>query len=763
MKTKRTGNDKSNASHAHPPAYRNPRLPVEKRVADLLGRMTLEEKAAQLYCSNWEGEAGAFDLESAPGLFDAGTISRPSFKSGPRETAVFTNAVQKRLIEGTRLGIPALFHEELLHGLMGKGATSFPQAIALASTWDPALVERVFAAAAAETRSRGSNYALTPVLDLARDPRWGRTEETYGEDPYLVSRIGVAAIKGLQGPGPMIDKRHVLATAKHFAVHGQPEGGANAAPGNYSERIIREQFLAPFHAAVVEAGVQVVMASYNEIDGVPAHVNKWLLHKVLRKEWGFKGFVTSDGHGIPQLVTVHHVAASNEEAARRALEAGVDAELGNCFASLAAQVKKGQVSEEILDQAVARVLRAKFLLGLFDDPYVDPDEAERINNCPEHQQLALEAARKAIVLLKNETGLLPLDPREIRSIAVIGPNAAAVHPGGYSGDPGRGVSILEGVRDKVGARITVQYAEGCPITLGKQGWEAWWEDNPKLSDPAQDAKSIAEAARLARSSDAAIVVVGENEHTCREAWSATHLGDRDSLDLLGQQDALIRAVVETGTPTVVVLINGRPLSITYAAEHVPAILECWYLGQETGTAVADVLFGDVNPGGKLPITFPRSVGQLPAYYYQKPSARRGYLFSSAEPLFPFGHGLSYTTFAYSNLRVSPQRIGPREAAKVSVDVANTGKRAGDEVVQLYIRDRVASVTQPVKLLKGFERITLQPGETRTVTFVLTPDKLSFLDEHLQRVVEPGLFDVMAGGSSASLLSTTLEVRPSTRR
>jgi beta-glucosidase len=754
------------------PDYKNPILPVEQRVDDLLGRMTVAEKVAQLHRTFWEeldflGEDASF-LDAEGNLSSARAaiqlehgicgMGRPSLRRTPRQAAVLTNAIQRFLLENTRLGIPAFFNEEALHGLMAFRATSFPQAIALASTWNPALVEQIFTAAALETRTRGSNYVFTPVLDLAREPRWGRTEETYGEDPYLVSRMGAAAVCGLQGRGPAIDKKHVIATAKHYAAHGQPEGGTNSAPVNISERILREQFLLPFQAAVVEAGAGSVMASYNEIDGIPAHVNTWLLQKVLRQEWGFQGFVTSDGGGVNDLINLHHVAADEAEAARKALEAGIDIELGRCFATLIEQVQAGRIAEATLDAAVRRVLRAKFMLGLFDDPYVDPDEAERVNNSPAHRDLALQAARQAIVLLKDEGGLLPLDRSQLKTLAVIGPNAADLHLGGYSYDPGQGVTILDGIKAKVGDTVQVLYAEGCRINEGVRDWRAWWVDEVIPPDPAEDAARITEAVRVARSADIALLVLGENEATCREGWSQDHLGDRDTLALPGNQDALVRAVLETGTPVVVLLINGRPLSIPEIVERVPAVLEAWYLGQEGGTAVAEVLFGDVNPSGKLPITFPRTVGQLPAYHYQKPSAKRGFLFSDSTPLFPFGHGLSYTTFGYQNLRVEPRQIGVGGKAQVSVEVTNTGQRAGDEVVQLYLRDRISSVTRPIRELKGFTRISLQPGETRSVTFTLTPDDLSFLDVHMQRVVEPGLFDVMVGGSSAQLESVTLEVR-----
>jgi len=759
------------------PAYRNPALPIEQRVADLLSRMTLEDKVAQVHRVIWEeldflGEDVAL-LDAEGNLASAGAtrhlahgvsgFGRISLKRTPRAAAALTNALQQYLRQHTRLGIPALFNEEGLHGLMAYRATSFPQAIALASTWDPALVEQIFTAAALETRTRGSNYVFTPVLDVARDPRWGRTEETFGEDPYLIARMGVAAIRGLQGNGPWIDKRHVIATAKHYAAHGQPEGGTNSAPANFSERILREQLFPPFEAAVVEANVGSVMASYNEIDGIPAHVNVWLLRDVLRREWGFQGFVTSDGGGVDQLVSLHHVAADKAEAARRALQAGVDVELGSCYATLAGQIQAGLIAKDTLDVAVARVLRAKFRLRLFDDPYVDPDEAERVNNCAEHRALALKAAHEAIILLKNEGNMLPLDLRQIkpgvliRTIAVIGPNAADLHLGGYSWDPGRGVTVLEGIRAKVGSAAEVRYAEGCRITEPPNDWRAWWEDDVIAPDPAADAARIAEAVHAAEAADVVLLVLGENEATCREGWSQEHLGDRDTLDLPGRQEELARAVVATGKPVVALLINGRPLSVNYLTARVPAILEGWYLGQEGGTAVADVLFGDVNPSGKLPITFPRSVGQIPAYHYHKPSARRGFLFSDIAPLFPFGHGLSYTTFAYANLRVEPARIGVGGTATVSVQVTNTGQRAGDEVVQLYLRDQVSSLTRPVKELKGFARITLQPGETRTVTFTLTPGSLAFLDAQQECVVEPGLFDVMVGSSSVHVQTVTLEV------
>ena len=752
------------------PAYRNSTLPVELRVGDLLSRMTLDEKVAQLE-GTWQNpafatdpakrivdEKGAFVPEHAAALLKhgLGQMSRPSEKRGPREMAEFTNTVQKWLKENTRLGIPILFHEECLHGHAAPKGTSFPQAIALASTWDPELVHDVFTSVAAEVRARGAQECLAPVLDLARDPRWGRTEETYGEDPYLVSRLGVAAISGYQGAGPLLDKSHVFATAKHFAVHGQPEGGTNAAPGNYSERVIREYFLKPFEAAVREGHVQAVMPSYNEIDGIPSHSNLKLLTGILRQEWGFTGMVVSDYFGIDELRRLHHVVANKADAARLALEAGVDIELpfADAYQTLPAQVAEGRIAESSVDRAAARILRAKFLAGLFDDPFTDPVAAEKITNNAEHQQLALKAAHEAMVLLKNQGNLLPLGKSRYKRIAVIGPNAAELHLGGYSDNPGRGVSILQGIKAKVGSGGEVLYSLGCKITETEPDWNA---DKVVLGDPALNAKRIQEAVKAAQKADVAILVLGENEQTSREAWAVEHPGDRDSLDLLGNQDDLVKAIIATGKPVIVFLLHGRPNSINYIAENVPAILDGWYLGQETGTAVADALFGDYNPAGKLPITVPRSTGQLPDYYYQKPSAKREYLGSTVRPLYPFGWGLSYSTFKYSNVRLSAESIGPQGSTKVFVNVTNTGQRRGDEVVQLYIRDEVSSVTRPVKELRGFRRITLDPGETKTVELSLGPEELSFLNRDLRRVVEPGTFTIMVGGNSDEVIETKLNV------
>jgi beta-glucosidase len=744
------------------PKYQNPNLAIEDRVADLLSRMTLEEKVQQIAPSD-RGRTEIIDPtntytnETARAtLAGWGDADRPF---PPRKSAILRNAIQRYLKEKTRLGIPALAMGESLHGFMEDGSTSFPQAIGLASTWDPDLVKRVFTAAGDEAASRGAGQVFTPVLDLARDPRWGRTEETYGEDPYLVSRMAVAAVTGLQGDDFKLNRHHVIATMKHFAVHGQPEGGTNTAPGNYSERIIRENFLVPFEAAVKEGHVGSVMASYNEIDGIPSHINHWLLDKVLRQEWGFPGFVTSDGNGLQMLVETHHVAANKADAARLAVSAGVDYDLsdGSVYRTLFYQVKQGIVPESELDRAVARMLAAKFRLGLFENPYVDPENAEKTTNSAEHRALALKAAQKTVVLLKNDKNLLPLDLGKLKTIAVIGPNADGLHLGGYSRGPAHGVTILDGIKARVGDKAKIVYAEGCRFTNKHQDWHGWFDDNVELLDPKSQTGKIKEAVDVAKSADIAILVVGENESTNREAWSEQHRGDRDSLDLLGAQNDLVKAVVETGTPTVVFLINGRPLSINYIAEHAPAILEGWYLGQEGGTAVANVLFGDVNPGGKLPITFPHSVGDLPDFYNHKPSANRSYAFSTRQPLFPFGYGLSYTTFKFENLRMEPATISAGGTAKVSVDVSNTGSRDGDEVPQLYIHQKIASVTRPVMQLKGFQRITLHSGEKKTVEFTVTPETLSMLDTNMQKVVEPGIFEILVGSSSDQTTTVNLAV------
>jgi beta-glucosidase len=766
------------------PLYKDASQPIERRVEDLLGRMTLEEKVAQML-SVWEHKdrvqtpQGDFSPERASQAFPhgLGQIARPSDRRGvaapavadgaagatagqvnrnARETADYINAAQRWAVENTRLGIPLLFHEEALHGYVARDATSFPQAIGLASTWDPALVERVFNVASREMRARGAQLALAPVVDVARDPRWGRIEETYGEDPYLVSEMSLAAIRGFQGRSMPLDPNRVFVTLKHMTGHGQPESGTNIGPAPLGERILREIFFPPFERAVREAGARIVMPSYNELDGIPSHANRWMLNDVLREEWGFEGAVLSDYFAIREMVTRHRMFENIEDAAVAAMNATVDIETpdGEAYLRLPDLVRQGRVSQAQVDAAVRRILWLKFAAGLFENPYVDAAAADGLTATPDAVALAREAAGRAIVLLRNENDLLPLDPARIRRMAVIGTHARDTPIGGYSEIPRHVVSVLEGMEEEARVRFEVVYSEGVRITEER----IWAQDEVNLVPEEVNRRLIAEAVETARTVDTIVLVLGGNEQTSREAWADNHLGDRTSLDLIGQQEDLAREILALGKPTVVILLNGRPLSVNYLAENAPALVEGWYLGQETGHGVADVLFGRVNPAGRLPVSIARNVGQLPVFYNHKPSARRGYLFDSHQPLYPFGYGLSYTSFDISAPRLSRATIGVNDNVTVEVDVRNTGRRAGDEVVQLYVRDDAASVTRPVRELRRFSRIALRPGETRTVRFELTPADLSLWNQQMERVVEPGTFTISAGPNSAELESTTLTVR-----
>jgi beta-glucosidase len=757
------------------PAYLNPDLPAERRTRDLLSRMTLKEKAAQMMCM-WEkkktflDEQGNFDSQKAKAIFKQrlglGQVGRPSDSGGgknAKEMAELTNAIQKFFIERSRLGIPVVIHEECLHGLAAVDSTSFSQPIGLGATFDTDLVQKLFEMTAAEARLRGCHQALTPVVDVAREPRWGRVEETYGEDPYLVSRMGIAAVRGFQGDATFKDKKHIIATLKHFAAHGQPESGTNCAPVNVSERTLRETFLYTFKKAIIEGGAISVMASYNEIDGVPSHANKWLLRDVLRKEWGFTGYVVSDYYAIRELherpgFFGNHLAEDGKGAAALAIKAGVNIELPepDCYLHISELVRKGIIKESMLDELIAPMLLWKFKLGLFEDPYVDPETAEKVVGCEEHSKLALQAARETITLLKNEGGIAPLDSNKIRTIAVIGPNADRRLLGGYSGRPKHVSTLLEGIRNRAGS-INILYHEGCKITIGG----SWQQDEVVPGDPEEDRRSIAEAVDVAKLADVVVLAIGGNEQTSREGWGLAHLGDRTSLDLVGRQDELVDAVAATGKPIIAFLFNGRPLSIRNLSAKAQAVFECWYLGQETGQAVGEVLFGDINPGGKLPITIPRSVGHVPAYYNYKPAARRGYLFDDVSPLYAFGYGLSYTKFEFGKPRLAKASIRKNESTSVLVDVKNSGPVQGDEVVQMYIRDKVSSVTRPVKELKGFKRISLAPGQTETVSIAIEPEHLAFYDIDMKYVVEPGEFEIMVGNSSRDqdLQKVVLRVKP----
>jgi beta-glucosidase len=730
---------------------------ARERARALLRQMTLEEKlAALVHVFDWSYQKPPEALCKTTAL-GPGSYERIGLARDPAATASVVNELSACVAARSRQHIPPFFLDEGVHGFMQKGATVFPVALGLGATFNPALIKDVFAAVAREARSRGTTWILGPNLDLAREPRWGRMDEMYGEDPYLVSRIGVAAITGLQGDTRPIGAEHVMATAKHFAAHGQPESGANGGPVNISERVLRSEFFVPFYAAVHEASVAAVMAAYNEIDGVPGHINSWLLRDVLRDEWHFEGVVISDGLGIERLQSVHHVSQSRAESARKALLAGIDYEIGTTFLELVGEVAAKRAPSARIDEAVEHTLAAKFELGLFDASPLDPARAAAVNNSEVHQKLALEAARQAAVLLKND-GVLPLDRAKLRRIAVVGPNAARAHLGGYSADPGRGVSVVDGIRAAAGKNIEVRYARGCNITSEDLTWEGFWKGKVSLPDPKLEPRLIEEAVRTVRGTDVAIVAIGENEAVSRETWD-NHLGDRDSLALLGLQNELVSALAATGVPLVLVVVGGRPLEIGDAVAKSRAAFETFYLGQEGGTALAELVFGDVAPSGHLPITWPKNVGQLPVYYYKRPSARGDYLFSEAKPLYPFGWGLTYTRFAHSNVRVEPASIHPGERATLSVTVSNTGTRAGTDVVQLYVGAQSGSVTRPVRLARGFERVPLAPGEARQVTFDIGPEDLEVWDLSMQRSVEPATYVLEVGSNSAELERTTLEVKP----
>jgi len=839
--------------------YENPDLPVDERVEDLLSKMTLEEKIAQLQSGQNINKHGT------------GNLSHPTRAYPPREGAIIANNLQRKAIEETRLGIPPIIHDECLHGCMVKFSTVFPQAIALAATWNPNLVYRVAKAIARETRARGIRQCLSPVVDIVRDVRAGRTEESYGEDPYLTSIMGAAFCRAMREEG-------IIATPKHFVANFVGEGGRDSNEIHFSERILREIYLPPYKACI-EAGALSVMAAYNSLDGIPCSSNRWLLTEVLRNEWKFEGFVVSDynsligilhhKHRTTHLSHFHNVSETPEEAAKLALSAGLDVELpGTCIYGepLLKAVKNGLISQETVDNAVRRVLKAKFLIGLFDDPLVNPEEAQNICGSQEHVKLALQAAREAIVLLKNEKNVLPLDEEKINSIAILGPVADEIRLGGYSGIPPRAVTPLKGIKQMLKPNTKIYHVKGCPLnvgkyfpiyseylipsdsSLGKHGLKGEYFDNPELSGQpvlvrldrsvdfdwglsspdsrvmsenfsvrwtgkllppesgiyhiyvmslggyrlwldgelvldfwdaistsvkeisvkleagrkyelkleycrrmayasirlswtyeAETTRGIREAVEAAKKSDVAVIFVGIIEGEAR---------DRAIIDLTEPQQALIEEVLKTGTPTVVVLVTGSAVTGDWI-EKAPAIVQAWYPGQEGGRAIAEVLFGKYNPGGKIPFTWPIHVGQLPFYYSRKPTGR-SYKYANMPgiPLFPFGHGLSYTQFQYSSLKVDVDKTDGK--VYVSVTVKNIGDRKGDEVVQLYIRDVVASIARPIKELRGFKRITLKPGEDKMVRFTLDLKDMGFLDLNMKPTIEPGIFEVQIGSSSEDI-------------
>jgi beta-glucosidase len=697
----------------------------------LFGTLTLEQRTKQMAgCRKFAEGTHDVDIGPAGGFF---TLSDRVIYEGPRRQAEFLNELQKIAIEKTRLKIPLLQIEEGTHGSMCAGGTVFPEGLAIGSTWNMDLVKKIYAVAAKEARAIGVHELCTIVIEPNRDPRMGRNEEGYSECPYLCSRIAESIVAGCQGTDISADDK-VVTVFCHYPGQSEPLSGMERGTMHISERALREYFLPPWVAGIKKAGALGVMATYPAIDGVPVHSSEKILTEILREELGFEGLVLGEGGGIGTIV-YERVARTQKEAGQIALKAGVDVGISfetGYMRDMIESVEEGKVPIELVDRAVRRILRMKFRLGLFENPYVDPDRAARIVHCKEHEELALQTAREGIVLLKNENNLLPLS-KNIKSIAVIGPDADVTidQLGDYIPHhiPQEIVSVLVGIKNKVSSNTKIEYVKGCNV-LGT-----------KLNE-------ISKAAGAAKKADVAIVVVGENRETNGEGKDAA------TLELTGLQKDLVKAVYETGTPTVVVLINGRPLAIRWIAENAPAIVEAWMCGEQGGNAVADVLFGDYNPSGRLSITVPRHAGQLPVYYNYNPSktsrVRRGYIDMSGKPLFEFGYGLSYTKFEYSNLQITPQKTGPAGTRYVSVDVKNTGDRKGQEVVQLYINDIISSVSTPVKELEGFEKITLEPGEKETVKFTLTPYQLSLLDRNMNRVVEPGTFKIMVGRSSEDI-------------
>ena len=755
------------ADAASPPLYRDPSASIEVRVRDLLGRMTLDEKIGQITGAWIHADTIAKSGLTPEQYFrkmipnGVGSIAPVQGLSVDQDVA-FRNQLQKYLLEETRLGIPAIFHDEGCHGLVESEASSFPSPLGLACSWDPALAARIYNVVASEMRSRGAQQALAPVVDVARDPRWGRIDETMGEDPYLNAHMGAAIVQGLQGSATgTVDEEHVIATLKHFTGHGTPEGGLNRSPSVSTARTLREVDLVPFAYIVRMAHPGAVMPSYNEIDGVPSHANRWLLHDVLRGEFGFTGLIVSDYSGIVLLKDGHHVAGSLADAGALALTAGVQMELPvpACYPSLKEALAEGSVTTAQIDDAAGAVLTWKFRLGLFEHPYADLAKAKAAAERPESRALALEAARESIVLLKNN-GLLPLSTDRVHAIAVIGPNAAVARLGSYSGTPSHAVSLLEGIRRRVGGKAKVLYAPGCVLVKDDTGnaFTNWQVPTVVLATDDENRPLIDKAKQIAAQADVVILAIGETEALCREAWSEDHLGDADTLDLRGSQRALANAVLATGKPVVVYLSNGRPLAIGQLKQDASAIIEGWYMGEETGTAAADILFGDVSPSGKLTVSFPASVGDIPAYYSKKPYAGHyGYEFGAHGPLWRFGEGLSYTTFRYENPRLRDTVIAADGSTVASVDVVNTGSREADEIVQLYVHQDVSSVTRAVVALKGFQRIHLMPGERQTVSFPITPDALALWDIDMKFRVEPGTYKLILGPSSSEGPTVTLTV------
>ncbi|MXV52908.1 beta-glucosidase [Pedobacter sp. HMF7647] len=717
-----------NEERTSPYPYKNPKLSVDERVKDLLSRMTLKEKILQLdmfwgkeVADSTGHETKEYSAKKTAAIL--GDTGIGSVHDLYPLTADITNKIQKYALENTRLGIPVLFIEEGLHGYSSKGSTSFPIPLQMSAAWDTALVYKAGRVIATETRAHGVNMILGPVLCLPHDPRWGRVEETFGEDPYLDALNGVAMVKGLQGKR-LSDNDAVVAEPKHFSVHGIPEAGSNTAPVNIGEREERSTYLYVFERAVKEGGAKGIMAAYSEIDGIPCVDNKWLLTDVLRKEWGFDGFVLSDLGAIKMSLESHAIASSVSDALAQTFNAGLNMQFYDFdhklfMTSVEQAIKDKKLSEAQLNKTVGEVLRVKFLLGLFDNPYILNDRVSKVFHSSESQDLALKIAQESICLLKNDD-VLPLKANQ--SIAVLGPLAKSTYLGGYSNTEDKAISVLEGLQQRAGSSAKISFEPGYSME----------KDQGDL---------LQKAVNLAKASDVAIVVLGEDLSIVGEGK------DRAHLDLDENQMELVRAVKATAKPVVVVLENGRPLTINWIAKNIPAIVESWFGGEKNGLAIADVLLGNVNPSGKLPMTFPRSLGQVPFYYNHKPTSYHRYVDEQSTPLYAFGHGLSYTKFEYSDLSFDKPKIAADETIEVSLNVKNTGPVAGAEVVQVYVRDVVSSVTTPVMALKGFHKVMLKPGETSVIRFKLGPEHLSLWNKSMKRVVEPGEFKIMVGSAS----------------
>jgi beta-glucosidase len=742
------------------PAYLDPSLPIDTRVEDLLSRMTLEEKIGQLNMpcvyfdqlgrtpqEKMEGCRQFAEGRLIDGIGPGGgffTLANNVLFEGPEQQATYFNELQRIAVERTRLKIPLLQTEEGTHGLMCSGGTIFPEGLALGSTWNMELIDRVYETAAREARAVGIHQLFTLVIEPNRDPRLGRNQEGFSEDPYFCSRMAETIVHAVQD-GDISRGDKVVAGLCHYPGQSEPVSGLERGAMEISERKLRQVFLPPWEAGISKAGALGVMATYPSVDGIPVHASHAILTDLLRGELGFEGLVLSEGNGVNTLVYTG-LAENEKDAAAMAANAGMDVSISfnqGYFHEMIENVNEGLVSEETIDRSVRRVLKMKYMLGLFENPYVDTEAAVKVSHSMEHQQLAYEAAREGIVLLKNDGDLLPLS-KELSSIAVIGPNADDERNqlGDYTAHVILQdiVTVLEGIRKKVSGNAEVRYVKGCNVK-------------------GNEVDEIEEAVRAAEKSEIAVVVLGENEWQKASKQGTSGEGyDVATLELTGRQEELVRRVFETGTPVVVVLINGRPLAVPWIAEHIPAVIEAWSPGEKGGEAVADILFGDCNPRGRLAITIPRHAGQLPVYYNYKPSKKywleKGWGNSYADidprPLYEFGYGLSYTRFEYSHLTIEPAGTDSNGAFLISAEIKNTGNRAGKEVVQLYIRDQISSVVRPVMELKGFAKIELEPGETRPVNFRVGYNELKMLNRDFHWVVEPGTFTVMIGSSSEDI-------------